>query len=157
MNAKVELSSDGIAHWVPDKALCETWINAALASTDKGRDYVVSIRFVDKPESNSINYKYRGENSATNVLSFPANIPIPPISLSEFELLGDIILCPEVVAAEADAQSKSLEIHWAHLLIHGLLHLLGYDHQSSNCAAVMEEIEIRALERLGIPNPYLLV
>jgi probable rRNA maturation factor len=157
MNAKVELSGDAIADWLPDESLCETWINAALACADKHGHYVVSVRFVDESESTAINNQYRGKNSASNVLSFPANIPGNISSLLEFEPLGDIVLCPEIVAEEADSQDKSLASHWAHLLIHGLLHLLAYDHQHRGGAEVMEALEIKALERLGIPNPYLVV
>ena len=157
MNAKVELSGDAIADWLPDESLCETWINAALACADKHGHYVVSVRFVDKSESTAINNQYRGKNSASNVLSFPANIPGDMSSLHKFELLGDIVLCPKIVAEEADSQGKSLASHWAHLLIHGLLHLLAYNHQSPDDTEVMEALEIEALERLGIPNPYLLV
>lgn len=157
MNAKVELSGDTDAHWLPDQTLCETWINAALACADKHGHCVVSVRFVDESESIAINNQYRDKNSASNVLSFPAKIPPDMNSLLEFELLGDIVLCPEIVAEEADSQGKSLASHWAHLLIHGLLHLLAYDHQSPGDTEVMEALEIKALERLGIPDPYLLV
>lgn len=157
MNAKVELSGDAVAGWLPDETLCETWINAALACADKDGHYVVSVRFVDELESTAINSQYRGKDSASNVLSFPANVPDNMSSLLEFEPLGDIVLCPELVAKEANSQDKSLPSHWAHLLIHGLLHLLAYDHQSQDGAETMEALEIKALERLGIPNPYLIV
>ena len=157
MNAKVELSGDTDAHWLPDETLCESWIDAALACADKHGRYVVSVRFVDESESIALNNQYRGKNSASNVLSFTANIPEDTNSLLELEPLGDIVLCPKIVAQEADSQDKSLASHWAHLLIHGLLHLLAYDHQSPSDTDVMEALETKALKRLGIPDPYLLV
>lgn len=156
MNAKVEISSDELAHWLPDEPLCENWISAALDCANMQGDYVISLRCVDESESSAINHQYRGKNSATNVLSFPANIPSGMRSILEFELLGDIVICPQVVALEADLQGKSLEGHWAHMLVHGLFHLLGYDHESVEGAETMEKLEIKALERLGISNPYLL-
>ena len=157
MNAKVELSGDTDAHWLPDETLCKSWIDAALACADKHGRYVVSVRFVDESESIALNNQYRGKNSASNVLSFTANIPEDTNSLLELEPLGDIVLCPKIVAQEADSQDKSLASHWAHLLIHGLLHLLAYDHQSPSDTDVMEALETKALKRLGIPDPYLLV
>jgi probable rRNA maturation factor len=157
MNAKVEISSDGLAHWLPDEPLCENWINAALVIANMQGNYVISLRCVDESESSAINRQYRDKNSATNVLSFPATVPSSMSSILGFELLGDIVICPQVIALEANAQGKSLEGHWAHMLVHGLLHLLGYDHESPEEAEAMEKLEIKALERLGISNPYLLV
>jgi len=157
MNAKVEISSDGLAHWLPDELLCENWINAALACANMQGDYVISLRCVDESESSAINQQYRGKKPATNVLSFPANVPNSMQSILKFELLGDIVICPQVLALGADSQGKSLEGHWAHMLVHGLLHLLGYDHESLEEAETMEKLEIKVLEKLGISNPYLLV
>lgn len=135
-------------------------------------DYAVSIRFADAAESQQLNTTYRGRAKPTNVLSFPvvdeAEQWLPAfanteplgdenaLGLGRLILLGDLVLCPSIVENEASEQKKSLEDHWAHLLIHGLLHLLGFDHIGEDDAEEMESLEIEALRSLGIPNPYLL-
>lgn len=138
-------------------------------STD---DYAVSLRFADTAESQQLNTTYRGRAKPTNVLSFPvvdeAEQWLPAVAsteprgeenalgLARLMLLGDLVLCPSIIENEASEQKKSLENHWAHLLIHGLLHLLGYDHIDEGNAEEMESLETEALRSLGIPNPYLL-
>ena len=126
----------------------------------------VSLRFATSAESRELNQSYRGKANPTNVLSFPAanleDETWPPASSGESEtsaeaaLLGDLVFCPEIVAAEAVQQGKNIADHWTHLLLHGLFHLLGYDHLTEEDASEMEALEIRALESLGITNPYLL-
>ncbi|MEQ6884322.1 rRNA maturation RNase YbeY [Salicola sp. Rm-C-2C1-2] len=110
----------------------------------------VTVRIVDETEGRELNHQYRGKDYATNVLSFPFEAP-PGISLS---LLGDLIICAGVVEGEARQQGKRSEAHWAHLVIHGMLHLQGYDHQDPDEAETMEALEVRLLEQLGFPDPY---
>ena len=110
----------------------------------------LTIRLVDEPEARQLNRRWRARDYATNVLSFAAS------GLEEIvpEMLGDIVLCAPLVAAEAAAQGKQLEAHWTHLTVHGVLHLLGFDHEDGAAAAVMEEHERVILASLGLADPY---
>lgn len=157
MNATVEITNDCDTQWVPEQSLCEDWLNSALETANKETPCIISLKFVEKPVSAELNSQYRGKQSATNVLSFPAAFPDALSQQLDFLPLGDIVVCPEVLEQEAKQQHKEAQAHWAHLLIHGLLHLLGYDHETAECAKTMEELEIKALEKLGFPNPYLVV
>jgi probable rRNA maturation factor len=132
---------------LPSDRQFERWVRAALADRAEA---VLTIRIVDREESRQLNARYRGKDAATNVLSFPAEVP-PEIDLP---LLGDIVICAPVVADEAERQGKPAEAHWAHLTIHGVLHLLGHDHEEPAQAAAMESLEIRLLDSLGIADPY---
>jgi probable rRNA maturation factor len=132
---------------LPDDRQFERWVSAALQRTG---EVVLTIRIVDREEMRALNTRYRGKDSPTNVLSFPAEVPVEV----DLPLLGDIVLCAPLVADEAQAQGKPVEAHWAHLTVHGVLHLLGYDHQEPNDAEAMEGREIRILESLGIGDPY---
>lgn len=134
---------------VPDKADFRRWIGAAL---DGLRDAAeVSIRIVDEDEGRALNLQWRARDHATNVLSFPADLP-PELGLP---LLGDLVLCAPVVAREAREQGKPEPDHWAHLTVHGVLHLIGHDHLEPAEADVMEDLERTILARLGIRDPYL--
>jgi probable rRNA maturation factor len=133
---------------IPSDAEFETWISAALAGELEQAE--VSLRIVDSAEITELNHQYRDKNYATNVLSFPADLPE---ELGLF-LLGDIVICAEVVAREALEQHKTRDAHWAHMVVHGTLHLLGYDHIDDDEAEVMEGREIEILNRLNFPNPY---
>jgi probable rRNA maturation factor len=113
----------------------------------------VTIRIVDKEESQYLNHTYRNKDKPTNVLSFPF---VSPIEI-EVPLLGDLVICKQVVEAEASEQQKSLTSHWAHMIVHGCLHLLGYDHILDEEAEEMENIEIEIMAQLGFDNPYLLL
>ena len=132
---------------LPDRADFETW--AATALENEARRGLV-IRLVDEAESRRLNRDYRGKDRPTNVLSFPFEPP-PGVPV---EHLGDLVICAPVVAREAAGQGKPAAHHWAHLVIHGVLHLRGYDHQNPEEARRMEELERRLLARLGIPDPY---
>ncbi|MCB1890021.1 MAG: rRNA maturation RNase YbeY [Rhodocyclaceae bacterium] len=125
------------------------WARAALA-----QDAEVSVRLVGEAEGRVLNRDYRGKDKATNVLSFAygegEDMPLP----DGMPLVGDLVLCVPVVAAEAEAQGKPLLWHYAHLVVHGMLHLQGYDHQDDGEAAEMEGLEREILARLGVPDPY---
>lgn len=125
------------------------WAQAALAMNDKNREMV--IRVVDVAEIHDLNLRYRGKDKATNVLSFQSET-LPDLDDAH---LGDLVICASVVASEALQQGKTVQAHWAHLVIHGVLHLRGFDHQTDQQADEMEKIEIQILERMGIANPYL--
>ncbi len=105
---------------------------------------------MDESEGRELNQQYRGKDYATNVLSFPFEAP-PGVDLG---LLGDLVICAGVVEREAREQNKSREAHWAHLVIHGMLHLQGYDHQEPDEAETMENLEVHLLAELGFPDPY---
>ena len=124
------------------------WTEAALNSRHQQVELV--IRIVDEDESRSLNREYRGKDRPTNVLSFPFEAP----QVVESDLLGDLVICAPVVAAEATAQKKRVEAHWAHMVIHGTLHLQGHDHQNEQEADEMENLEAVILSRLGFPDPY---
>ncbi|UFN59240.1 rRNA maturation RNase YbeY [Microbulbifer celer] len=123
---------------------------AAAAVGDHRSEAEISLRIVDEEESQAFNSQYRGRHQPTNVLSFPADIP-PELGLP---LLGDLIICAPVVAREAEQQHKALADHWAHMMVHGTLHLLGYDHIEDDEAEIMENLETRTLGQLGIDDPY---
>ncbi|VFP88173.1 rRNA maturation RNase YbeY [Candidatus Erwinia haradaeae] len=111
----------------------------------------ITIRVVDIKEMILLNHKFCGKDTSTNVLSFPfENIPG-----TTFPLLGDIIICRQVVELESSLQYKALTAHWAHMTIHGALHLLGYNHVSENEALIMQSIEVKSLMKLGYPDPYI--
>lgn len=135
---------------LPASTSFRRWVLAALTEVRHRQPAELSIRLVDTDEGRTLNHQYRGRDYATNVLSFPVELP-PGVTSP---LLGDIVLCAPVVAREAHDQGKSVRDHFAHLTIHGVLHLLGHDHGEADAAAAMEALEIRALAALGIDNPY---
>ena len=155
MKATIELSNHCPDHWTPGKQRITTWVDPVLELTGTQEPCAISLQFVDEATGAALNAQYRGRQGATNVLSFPAAAPAAMVSQLGWRPLGDIVICPPVVQREAGAQGKELEAHWAHLLQHGLLHLLGYDHADRTGAEEMETLEIRALQMLGIENPYL--
>ncbi|TLY47395.1 MAG: rRNA maturation RNase YbeY [Gammaproteobacteria bacterium] len=126
------------------------WAQAALAGAKRRASTTLSIRVVDTAEGRQLNRRYRHKDYATNVLSFPAELPRG----LKLPLLGDLVICAPVVAREAAEQGKNLRDHYAHLTIHGVLHLLGYDHETPAEAERMEMLERRILAGLGIADPY---
>ncbi|KTD63993.1 rRNA maturation RNase YbeY [Legionella spiritensis] len=112
----------------------------------------LTLRFVSIEEMTSLNGTYRKQDKPTNVLAFPASIPAE-IQL-DYPLLGDVVICPDVLSIESEQQQKALDSHWAHIIIHGVLHLLGFDHIKDSDAAVMKETEVKLLAKLGFANPY---
>ncbi|SEP07270.1 rRNA maturation RNase YbeY [Aquisalimonas asiatica] len=134
---------------LPDESAVTRWVEAALAGRRDAAEVVV--RVAGEEEARALNRDYRGRDYATNVLSFPFEAPPGFDDLPE---LGDLVICAEVVAREAAEQDKPVQNHWAHLVIHGTLHLLGYDHIEEAEAAVMEGLERDILAALGIPDPY---
>lgn len=147
LELQIETNTVALAS-LPTEEQFQTWLDAALA--DQGQEFEVVIRLVDEAESAQLNQEYRGKTGATNVLSFAFEIPdsIP------LNLLGDLVICAPLVEKEALEQHKPVEYHWAHLVIHGVLHLRGYDHIEDDEAEEMEAKEIRILQQLHIPNPY---
>ncbi|MDK7738050.1 rRNA maturation RNase YbeY [Providencia stuartii] len=134
---------------LPDEALFQRWLEAVLPKFQPQSE--VTIRIVDEEESHHLNLTYRGKDKPTNVLSFPFEAP-PEV---ELPLLGDLIICRQVVEQEAIEQQKSAEEHWAHMVVHGCLHLLGYDHIEDDEAEEMESLETEILAELGYADPYL--
>jgi len=143
----LDLQNESAASSVPAAEQVRQWLKAALQA-----DYArleQTIRVVDEPESCTLNQQFRDRDSATNVLAFPADS-----DLLDYDCLGDLVICAPLVAAEAKAQGKTEDAHWAHLVIHGMLHLQGYDHQTAAQAACMEAMEVEILDTLGYTNPY---
>jgi probable rRNA maturation factor len=132
----------------PTDTQLELWVNAALVKLED--DLELTIRIVDETESTQLNETYRHKQGATNILSFPFEVP----DEVELNLLGDLVICASVLEREAIEQNKPLHHHWAHIVIHGVLHLLGYDHIDETDAEEMEAKEIELLQTLSIPNPY---
>lgn len=149
MNLTVDIQSAS-AEPVPDEDDIRHWIGCALSCAPERSDAEVSIRLVDEAEMTELNSNYRGQNGATNVLSFPTDLPTD----LQLPMLGDIVICAPVVRREADEQGKPLQAHWAHMTVHGTLHLLGYDHIEDAEAAIMEALETDILKQLEYPCPY---
>ncbi len=135
---------------LPTTAKLKRWATTALKNKLPAAE--LTIRIVDKNEITELNSTYRHKNKPTNVLSFPFDMPEE--LNEETPILGDIIICAEVIAEEAIAQEKTAEAHWAHMVVHGILHLLGFDHEKDQDALIMEAEEIKILQILGFSNPY---
>ena len=148
----LQLASENLQA-LPELAQFEAWVSATIiAASEQIRDEAeLTIRIVDSEESQQLNHQYRGKDKSTNVLSFPFQNP-PGITLP---LLGDLVVCKEVVEKEATEQEKPLISHWAHMTIHGTLHLLGFDHIEEDEAEAMESIETKLMIELGYSDPYL--
>lgn len=133
---------------LPSEENFELWVKTALRNTMTEAE--LTIRIVDEAESKQLNGDYRGKDKPTNVLSFPFEAPAE----IEIPLLGDLVICAPVVELEAKQQNKSSQAHWAHMVVHGCLHLLGYDHIDDEEAEEMESLETQLIENLGYNNPY---
>jgi len=148
----------------PSAELFQAWATAIDSMVEATSD--VSLRIVDRDEMASLNQQYRNKEGTTNVLAFPCELPtelpadwqqlaaMPEESAAEIIFLGDIVICAPVVSAEAEQQGKSEISHWAHLTVHGILHLLGFDHYAEADAERMEDTETAILKKLGFENPY---
>jgi probable rRNA maturation factor len=132
--------------WAPARKELSAWASMALGR--RGADREIGVSVVGAAESRRLNARYRGKDKPTNVLSFP--VPQLPVKGP----LGDLVICAQVLRTEAREQKKSLRAHWAHLVVHGALHLIGYDHEVDADADRMERREIAVLRRLGFTNPY---
>jgi probable rRNA maturation factor len=140
--------------WAPTTSQIRSWASAALGRRAAGAQ--LAVRVVKPAESKRLNARYRGRDNATNVLSFPMP-ELPPAAAAARGAprpLGDLVICASVVRAEARQQHKTIKAHWAHLVIHGALHLLGHDHEQDHEARRMERREVAVLKRFGITNPY---
>jgi probable rRNA maturation factor len=141
------------AQGIPSRGDIRKWVSEALKSGHDSLDREIAVRIVDEAEMQVLNRDYRQQDRPTNVLSFPA-AAVDGLPASEPAALGDIVVCAGVVASEAAEQGKALADHWGHMLVHGTLHLLGYDHMSAADAAEMEDLERRVLAGLGVADPY---
>lgn len=148
MKIKVDIQRATDDADIPDNRLFRKWAKKALSVYDQ--DAELTIRIVDEKEGMTLNRKWRKKKGPTNVLSFPYS---DETGLAN-GLLGDIIICAPVIRREAKEQKKTPESHWAHMVIHGTLHLLGYDHIKPEDAGKMESLEIKLMESLGYTNPY---
>lgn len=150
MTIQVHIQQASEAADIPVEADFQRWIAAALEGRrDSGE---ISIRIIELEEMQALNFLYRQQNKATNVLSFPMG-ELPGIE-DEIPMLGDIVLCAPVIATEASQQSKLPEAHWAHMVVHSILHLLGYDHEEDDEAQAMEALERQIMDTLDYPDPY---
>lgn len=152
MSIELEVQYAVDAGGLPPVSAFRIWSEAALA--DIGSDVGLVIRTVDEVESQALNREYRGRDYPTNVLSFPFEAPqeVPVEEAGNY--LGDLVICAPVVEREAAEQGKTPAAHWAHMVVHGVLHLRGFDHQDDEQAQVMEDRERDILDGLGIPDPY---
>ena len=146
------LELDGI----PDDDQLRRFAELALedSSNDQPDQTRVHLRIVDEAEGRALNHRWRGKDSATNVLSFPSDLPSELPDGTRLQLLGDVVLCAPAIAREAATQQKNVTHHWAHLVIHGVLHLRGFDHNEAEAAETMEQRERELLAKLDIPDPY---
>ena len=147
----VDLQNDAGLADAPTLSDFERWVAAALQDSHAQLEQTICV--VDEAQSRELNHRFRGKDSATNVLAFPGEFPGDNDFL-DYDCLGDLVICAPFVAAEALQQSKPVDAHWAHLVVHGMLHLQGFDHQSEEQASSMEALEIEILDTLGYTNPY---
>jgi probable rRNA maturation factor len=150
MAITLDLQLATTASALPSQTQFQHWLDAAIMPFQAEGE--VTVRIVDAAESQQLNFDYRGKDKPTNVLSFPFQCP-PGVTLP---LLGDLVICAPVVETEAVEQNKTPTAHWAHMVVHGCLHLLGFDHINDNDAEQMEAEEVTILQQLGFTNPYLL-
>lgn len=150
MSCELTVLRESTLNSVPGDDSFRAWADAAMDNASVS----LAIRVVDEAASHELNERYRRQAKPTNVLSFPAEIPAAVAEQIDYPPLGDLVICAPLVRTEALAQDKPEAHHWAHLTVHGVLHLCGYDHAEDKQAELMEQLEIEVLDRLGIPNPY---
>ncbi|MDG3087420.1 rRNA maturation RNase YbeY [Vibrio hannami] len=134
---------------LPSEADFQKWLQTTVSQFQPEAE--VTIRLVDEQESHELNHEYRGKDKPTNVLSFPFEVP----EGIEINLLGDLIICKQMVEKEASEQHKDVVAHWAHMVVHGSLHLLGYDHIKDDEAEEMESLETEIMQSMGFEDPYI--
>ncbi|MEE8210435.1 MAG: rRNA maturation RNase YbeY [Acidiferrobacterales bacterium] len=149
MKLRVNVQYASTAPGLPDEASITRWARTALAGPDQD-EVEIGVRIVDEDEITQMNRRFRNETGSTNVLAFPFG-KTPEV---QSNLLGDIVICAPVVRREARAQNKQISAHWAHMVVHAIMHLRGYDHRTPGDAHIMEGIETHVLKRLGFPDPY---
>ena len=145
----IDLQINSESSHLPAVEELEQWAKAAVAQRRKEAE--ISVLIVDTEEGAELNRQWRGKEGPTNVLSFPSDLP----EELQLPLLGDLVICAPVVEREAREQQKTLKSHWAHMIVHGTLHLLGYDHIQDDAAEQMESLETTIMQQLGYPDPYL--
>lgn len=151
MNVTVELQNASLDQdGLPSEETLETWAQKALEIGGRTADAELTVRLVEPQEIQSLNALYRHIDKPTNILSFPFECP----EEVELPLIGDLIVCMQVLRREAEEQGKSVEEHFAHLIVHGCLHLIGFDHIEPEDAKIMEPLEVKAVMALGYDNPY---
>ena len=148
MNLSIDIQKACASEDSPDEDSIKRWVSAAVR--DERDECELSIRIVDEQESADFNQRYRGKSGATNVLSFPFDAVTP----EPLPILGDLVICAPVLVREAAEQQKTITAHWAHIVIHGVLHLLGYDHIEDQDAEQMESLETAIMLVLDFPPPY---
>ena len=153
MTVQVDVQNACDDDTVPEVPIVESWIESAVVAAGIDVDTEVSVRVVSPEEVYALNSEYRGKDKPTNVLSFPAG-KVAGLPDDMPQLLGDIVVCAQVVRDEAREQGKAVADHWAHMLVHGTLHLLGFDHKTDSEAAEMEALETRILSDQGLADPY---
>ena len=147
MSNRVDIQNDDNLSNIPKESEFLRWVEAALVINYD--DLEQTIRVVDEAESRDLNLQFRGKDKPTNVLSFPLQS-----DFLDYDCLGDLVICASLVSAEAEQQEKAEIAHWAHLVVHGMLHLQGFDHENTADAAKMEALEVEILSTLGYSNPY---
>lgn len=153
----IQIALDKTAAVLPEKDQIQQWINTAVylsGHRKKENQIQITVRIVEEHEITQLNKDYRHKDGATNVLAFPFTPPPGMPEDEDINSLGDLIVCASVVEKEAKEQNKTILAHWSHMIIHGTLHLLGYDHQTDQEALEMESLENRVLAEFGYPDPY---
>lgn len=162
MNVIIDLENASLVQDIPDQSAFERWVNvtqnAVIVDQSKvsQKTFNIGIRIVDESESTHLNSTYRNKHKPTNVLSFKSDLPEYALPALDEIPLGDLAICASVVTSEATEQHKLPEAHWAHMVIHGVLHLNGFDHETEAEASTMETLEIQILNGLGFSDPYLI-
>jgi len=148
--ASVDIQNASAYSNIPSNRELRLWVDTALTTANSDVEKELCIRVVNTKEIRTLNRQYRSKDNVTNILSFPCDLPVGV----DLPMLGDLVICAEVVAQEAMLQNKVLNSHWAHMVVHGTLHLVGYDHANDAEAEEMERLEIHILASLGHASPY---